>query len=103
MQGITSRWLLRVLPWVQAQGGAYRVNRRLSYSIGDGRVAVTNVGANVQVVAPDLVELPVLRGFDDEDLDVLSALAGRFEQREYAPGDVIAEFGHQADAVYVLA
>ncbi len=103
MQGITSRWLLRVLPWVQAQGGAYRVNRRLSYSVGDGRVAVTNTGANVQVVAPDLVELPVLRGFEDEDLDVLTALAGRFEQREYAPGDVIAEFGHQADAVYVLA
>jgi hypothetical protein len=28
MQGITSRWLLRVLPWVQVSGGAYRVNRR---------------------------------------------------------------------------
>jgi len=24
MQGITSRWLLRVLPWVQASGGTYR-------------------------------------------------------------------------------
>jgi CRP-like cAMP-binding protein len=103
MQGITSRWLLRILPWVQAQGGVYRVNRRLSYSVGDGRIAVSNTGTTIHVVAPDLVELPVLRGFDDEDLDVLSALAGRFEQREYQPGDVITEFGHEAEGVFVVA
>src|ERR671925_351897 len=36
MQGITTRWLLRLLPWVQASGGAYRVNRRLTYTVGDG-------------------------------------------------------------------
>lgn len=28
MQGISSRWLLRILPWTQVSGGAYRVNRR---------------------------------------------------------------------------
>ena len=28
MQGITSRWLLKVLPWVDVKGGTYRVNRR---------------------------------------------------------------------------
>ena len=33
MQGITSRWLLKMLPWVQVSGGPYRVNRRLSYSV----------------------------------------------------------------------
>jgi hypothetical protein len=103
MQSITSRWLLRVLPWVQAQGGVYRVNRRLNYLVGDGRIAVTNTGTRCQVVAPDLVELPVLRGFEDEDLSSLSALAGRFEQREHQPGDVIAEFGHEADQVVVIA
>jgi CRP-like cAMP-binding protein len=103
MQGITSRWLLRILPWVQAQGGVYRVNRRLSYSVGDGRIAMTKIGANIQVVAPDLVELPVLRGFDDEDIDVLSAIAGRFEQQQYQPGDVITEFGHEAEGVFVVA
>jgi hypothetical protein len=101
MQGITSRWLLRILPWVQAQGGVYRVNRRLSYTLGDGRISVTNVGSQVQVIAPDLVEFPALRGFDDED--TLTALAGRFTQQEYQPGDVIVEFGHEADQVYVLA
>ena len=38
MQGISSRWLLRKLPWVKTGGGTYRVNRRLSYTVGDGRV-----------------------------------------------------------------
>lgn len=36
MQGITSRWLLRILPWVQVPAGTYRVNRRLSYAVGEG-------------------------------------------------------------------
>ena len=38
MQEITSRWLLRMLPWVEAKGGAYRVNRRLRHTLGDGRI-----------------------------------------------------------------
>src|SRR5262245_21052700 len=65
MQGISSRWLLKLLPWVQVSGGTYRVNRRLSYSIGDGRVTFTNTGAEVKVIPAELCELPLLRGFDD--------------------------------------
>ncbi|WP_232074595.1 family 2B encapsulin nanocompartment shell protein [Phytohabitans suffuscus] len=101
MQGISSRWLLRVLPWVQAAGGVYRVNRRMSYAIGDGRVTFTSTGAQVRVVPQELRELPPLRGVEDDEL--LVALSERFDQREYAPGDVIVEFGHQADQVYLIA
>src|SRR5262249_46355942 len=50
MQAITSRWLLRMLTWVQASGGTYRVNRRLSYAIGDGRVMFTQERAEVPTV-----------------------------------------------------
>ncbi|MEU5877774.1 family 2B encapsulin nanocompartment shell protein [Spirillospora sp. NPDC047279] len=101
MQGITSRWLLRLLPWVQAAGGAYRVNRRLTYTVGDGRVTFVSTGADVQVIPRELGELPPLRGFDDEE--VLTGLAERFEQREYGPGDVIVEAGGRADHVYLIA
>ena len=101
MQGISSRWLLRVLPWVQVSGGAYRVNRRLSYALGDGRVTFTNAGAEVRVIPQELGELPILRGFDDDD--VLGALADRFVQQEYEPGDVIVEFGHEVDQVFLIA
>jgi CRP-like cAMP-binding protein len=102
MQGITTRWLLRLLPWVEASGGTYRVNRRLSYTVGDGRIEFTSAGGGrVQVIPAELGELPALRDFDDEA--VLSALAGRFEQREFQPGEVITEFGGQADRVYLIA
>jgi CRP-like cAMP-binding protein len=101
MQGISSRWLLRLLPWVEASGGTYRVNRRLSYTVGDGQITFVATGDQVRVIPDELRELPPLRDFEDQE--VLSALAGRFEQNEYGPGDVIAEFGHQADRVYLIA
>ncbi|MEC3981331.1 family 2B encapsulin nanocompartment shell protein [Amycolatopsis sp. H20-H5] len=101
MQGISTRWLLKLIPWVQVNGGAYRVNRRLSYSVGDGRVTFTSTGAEVRVIPPELGELAPLRGFDDEE--VLIELAGRFVQREVEPGDAIVEFGSQADQVVLIA
>jgi CRP-like cAMP-binding protein len=101
MQGISSRWLLRLLPWIHVSGGIYRVNRRLSYAVGDGRVTFTSVGAQVKVIPQELCELPFLRGF--EDVEVLVALADRFVQKEYKPGDVITEAGKEADAICLIA
>ena len=101
MQGISSRWLLKVLPWVQVNGGTYRVNRRLSFVVGDGKLTFSNVGDQVSVVPQELAELPVLRGF--EDADTLNALAGRCEQREYAAGEVIAQSGADAEHVVLIA
>lgn len=101
MQEITSRWLLRLLPWVQTKGGVYRVNRRLTYTVGDGRVSFTNTGATVQVIPQELTELPLLRGF--EDVDLLTALANQFVQQEYAPDDVIVEIGQPADRIILIA
>jgi CRP-like cAMP-binding protein len=101
MQGISSRWLLKVLPWVNVTAGAYRVNRRLSYAVGDGRVTFTTNGAAVKVIPAELGELPLLRGY--EDLDVLTALADRFTQEEFDAGDVIVESGAPVERVYLLA
>jgi CRP-like cAMP-binding protein len=101
MQGISSRWLLKMLPWVQVHGGVYRVNRRLSYAVGDGRVTFTTTGARVQVIPRELGELPLLRGFDD--VEVLQALAERFVQKEYHPGDIITEAGKPADSICLIA
>src|ERR1700709_1637791 len=101
MQGITSRWLLRVLPWVEATGGAYRVNARLSYAVGDGRVTFTNVGAEISVIPAELCEIPFLRSFDD--MDVLQALAAKFKQQEVKSGDLIVEKGKPADQIVLIA
>ncbi|KMS73721.1 Crp/Fnr family transcriptional regulator [Streptomyces viridochromogenes] len=101
MQEISSRWLLRMLPWVNVQGGTYRVNRRLTYAVGDGRITFVKTGDRVEVVPAELTELPALRSYEDED--VLSELAQRCQQREFPAGTVIASFGSQTDEVYLLA
>ncbi|MEV5602237.1 family 2B encapsulin nanocompartment shell protein [Streptomyces sp. NPDC052299] len=101
MQEITSRWLLKMLPWVQVQGGTYRVNRRLSYSVGDGRVTFVQTGDRVTVIPAELGELPALRDFEDEE--ALAELARRCEQREIPAGQLLATAGEAADRVYLLA
>ncbi|MGW2597395.1 family 2B encapsulin nanocompartment shell protein [Streptomyces klenkii] len=101
VQGTSSRWLLRTLPWVEVKGGAYRVNRRLVYEVGDGRITFVQEGATVKVVPAELGELPLLRGFDDAD--ALRALAERCRQEEYEAGQVIAERGRTVDHVYLIA
>ncbi|MEU6097448.1 family 2B encapsulin nanocompartment shell protein [Streptomyces sp. NPDC047079] len=101
MQEISSRWLLRMLPWVSVQGGTYRVNRRLTYAVGDGRVTFVKTGDQVAVIPAELGELAPLRSYEDQE--VLGELAQRCQQRRFAPGDVLAEFGSQADEVFLLA
>jgi CRP-like cAMP-binding protein len=101
MQEISSRWLLRNLPWVDVQGGTYRVNRRLTYAVGDGRITFVKTGDRVEVIPAELGELPALRDYEDEE--VLSELAQRARQREFAPGEVIASFGSRTDEVHLLA
>ncbi|GHF22532.1 cyclic nucleotide-binding domain-containing protein [Streptomyces sp. ET3-23] len=101
MQGISSRWLLRVLPWVQVSAGTYRVNRRLTYTVGNGIVEFITTGSEIRVIPAELGELPLLRGFEDNA--VLEALAAACVQREYAPGDALAEQGRPADQVFLIA
>jgi CRP-like cAMP-binding protein len=101
MQAITSRWLLRMLPWVQVNGGTYRVNRRLSYAIGSGRVSFAVAGDDITIVPPTLKEIRPLATLDD--IDALQALAARFKKKEYRQGEVIAEAGRPADSLILIA
>ncbi len=101
MQEITSRWLLRMLPWVQVSGGTYRVNRRLSYVLGDGLLTFTSTGASVRVIPAELAELPWLHGVEDADL--LNTLADRFVQQDFEPGEVIVQAEQPADRIVLLA
>ncbi|HUR05957.1 MAG TPA: family 2B encapsulin nanocompartment shell protein [Nonomuraea sp.] len=102
MQAITSRWLLRMLPWVDVAGGTYRVNRRLTHAVGRGRVSVVQHGADdVWIIPETLAELPALRGFGD--LDVLSAIASTFTARHFQAGEVIVEAGAPVTETFVIA
>jgi Phage capsid-like protein/Cyclic nucleotide-binding domain len=100
MQGITNRWVQKVLPWVDVKGGVYRVNRRVSYAVGDGRVEIMQTGDRVSIIPGELAEFPALRGYDDAD--VLSALAGRFAQLQIEAGVVVAQAGTPISSVLVV-
>ncbi|MHC3469991.1 family 2B encapsulin nanocompartment shell protein [Streptomyces sp. 7R007] len=101
MQAISSRWLLRTLPWVDVRGGTYRVNRRLQLKIGRGRVQFEQNGADdIKVIPQTLTELPVLRGYPDTD--VLRQIATRFRVREVRAGQVLFEAGQPVTETYLV-
>ncbi|PWG11443.1 Crp/Fnr family transcriptional regulator [Streptomyces sp. V2] len=102
MRGISSRWLIRSLPWIDVRGGTYRVNRRLQLTVGRGRVRFEQNGADdVRIIPETLTELPPLRGYGD--IEVLRELAGRFTAREVRAGEVLCEAGQPAAEAYVVA
>ncbi|MCK2244397.1 MULTISPECIES: family 2B encapsulin nanocompartment shell protein [unclassified Crossiella] len=88
-RGVSPRWLLRVLPWEEAPGGVYRVNRRRTHTAPDGRVGCTTVDGTPRVIPATLTEVPLLRGLSDTD--ALRELAGAFAPREIEPGQVLTE------------
>ena len=100
MRGISSRWVIRTLPWVDVPGGTYRVNRRLRHTAGRGRLAFVRNGSQVELLASTLRELPLLREIDEAGL--LAELAGRFVQRGFARGQVLAEAGRPATELLVV-
>ncbi|MGI5423367.1 family 2B encapsulin nanocompartment shell protein [Streptomyces sp. CA-179760] len=101
MQAITSRWLLKMLPWVDVRGGSYRVNRRLTLRPGRGRVQFEQNGADdIRVIPRTLTELPVLRGYSDAE--VLKQVASRFEVREVRVGEVLFEAGQPVTEAYLI-
>ncbi|MEU0027282.1 family 2B encapsulin nanocompartment shell protein [Streptomyces sp. NPDC006335] len=101
MQAISSRWLLRMLPWVDVKGGTYRVNRRLQLRVGRGRVHFEQNGADdIRVIPQTLTELPALRGYPD--IEVLKEVASRFRVREIRAGQVLVEAGQPVTEAYLV-
>lgn len=101
MQSISSRNLLRKLPWITVSSGTYRVNRRLQIKVGRGRVSFVQEGTDVRIIPHTLTELPALRGYTDTG--VLERLAGLFTVRQVTPGVILAEEGSPVREVFVIA
>ncbi|GGR88528.1 nucleotide-binding protein [Streptomyces aureoverticillatus] len=101
MQAITSRWLLKMLPWTDVKGGTYRVNRRLQLRIGRGRVQFEQNGADdIKVIPETLTELPVLRGYSDTA--VLKHIASRLRVRQVHVGEILFDAGQPVTETYLV-
>lgn len=89
MEAISSRNLLKVLPWVNVQGGYYRVNRRLVIEIRAGKVSfIEPVDQNPLAILPEsLKQIPSFRNIDDDS--VLSQIADAAVEGNFEKGDAI--------------
>lgn len=99
MQGISPRYLLRALPWVDVESGVYRVNRRRTFLLGDDRISTYTEEGTTRVMAGDLREIPYLRDADDERL---GRLAGAFTEVTFDAGQVLVQEGDTTDRLWVI-
>ena len=100
MAGITPRWLLRLLPWVNVESGTYRVNRRKAVAKKVTRVPSLLDGDRAKVRAEDLRQIAI---FAHEDDAVLGRMAEKMATTRVAAGEVIVKEGDPGDAFFVIA
>jgi hypothetical protein len=100
MLGITPRWLLRLLPWVDVGAGTYRVNRRRVVLREEGPVTVRLADGQARVEAADLRTLSPFQVLDES---LIEALAGEFTNETYDAGDVVVRAGQPAGRFCVIA
>ena len=100
MVGITPRWLLRLLPWVQVESGTYRVNRRKAVDRDIQKLHVEIVNGKVNVTGKQLSDLNLFRG---TDLKTLDSLAAKLKSEQYGPGAVIVAEGDPGDRFFLIA
>jgi CRP-like cAMP-binding protein len=98
--GITPRWLLQLLPWVDVGSGTYRVNRREVVIPEDERVP-TRVAAGKASLEPGCLRgVSLLRNLDDELIDKLSKA---FVSETHPAGTRLIEEGTVGDRFFILA
>lgn len=80
MEAISSRNLIKVLPWVNVQGGFYRVNRRLIIEIRGGKVSF--IEDPLSIFPESLRQMPSFKNIKDDA--VLNQIAAVAEEQDFA-------------------
>jgi len=96
----TPRWLHRLLPWIDVDGGVYRVNRRKVLVSQPGRITIQVDGGKAQADPLSLRGIPLFSGLEESDL---KAIAGQLAVESYAIGTVISKEGGAAKDLYIVA
>jgi CRP-like cAMP-binding protein len=99
MQETTPRWLLHLLPWVQVEGGVYRINRRRRVRRGPGRVMVSNDQGPPSLTSEDLRAISL---FEFADPALLDQLASLFVAEAAPPDHELVVENESADKLYVI-
>jgi len=100
VSGLTSRYLLKLLPWVHIQSGTFRVNRRKVLLPDAGKIETRVEGSKVVIKdAAALRALPLLHSLSQSFLETLAA---RFDTEKCKPGDAVFEEGSKGDKLYII-
>src|SRR5258708_3458414 len=83
MMSITPRWLLSLLPWVQVDGGTYRVNRTKGELRRAERIEVDVSGNEASFPPEALRSVPLFSGLPDA---IIARMAQRFKTEEVSLG-----------------
>ncbi len=100
MMSITPRWLLSLLPWVQVDGGTYRVNRTKVELTKAQRIAVDLVEGTA-VFSPDaLRSVPMFAGLPTA---ITTRMATRFKTEEVSLGNKLVVEGEDGNKFFIIA
>ncbi len=100
MMSITPRWLLSLLPWVQVNGGTYRVNRTKVELTKADRIEV-DISEGVASFLPEgLRSVPLFSGLSDA---ILSRIANRFRMEEVTLGNKLVVEGEGGNKFFIIA
>lgn len=96
----TPRWLHRLLPWVDVDGGVYRVNRRKVVVAQPGLVSIQFEGDKAVADPASLRSIPLFSELAETDL---KAIAAQLVSESYPLGEIIAKEGTAAKKLYIVA
>jgi CRP-like cAMP-binding protein len=100
MMSITPRFLLRLLPWVQVNGGTYRVNRTKVELTKAERIEV-EVSARAASFAPEtLRSVPLFSKLPDA---ILGRMASRFKTEAVSLGNKLIAEGEDGNKFFIIA
>lgn len=96
MEGISSRNLIKFLPWVNVQGGRYRVNRRRVLDIRPGKVTFTfKDDETPSIFGPSLSQVPTFHILKNDD--ILSQIAAAAVAEDFTKDDIIEDYVTDGD------
>src|SRR5262245_4832561 len=100
MMSITPRWLLSILPWVNVEGGTYRVNRTKVELSKAERIEVTQHNGTASFPPEALRSVPL---FSRVPEPVLTQMAGRFKKEDVSLGNPLIVEGEDLSKFFIIA
>ena len=101
MMSITPRHLLSVLPWVQVNGGTYRVNRTKVELSKAQRIGVDFAASGAATFGPEaLRSVPLFSKLSDS---IIGRMSGRFKTEDVSLGNKLIVEGEDRSKFFIIA